>query len=249
MNKKDCILLTGGSGKIGKIFINNLLRDGYKVLACTRNTKHFANYNNENLIPIECDLTNEQSIKELITECKKKAHFPNVLINNARNLEYSKVNEHGYAARKQWLDEYNLDVVAAYDLSHALINEISPSCLNKIINISSIYGVVAANPSIYNNPETDSPIHYSVAKAALIHLSKEMAIRFASRGITVNTISYGGIEGRTTEEFKKQYSLRTPINRMLNEMDLYEPLKFLISSESKAYTGQNLIVDGGWTVW
>ena len=123
------------------------------------------------------------------------------------------------------------------------------SKLRSIINISSIYGMVAPNRTIYDDFERHAPIHYGVAKAALIHLTKEMAVRLADRGIRVNAVSYGGVEGRAKEEFIRRYSSLCPSGRMVPPQDVAGSVEFLASDASNGVTGHNLVVDGGWTVW
>ena len=88
-----------------------------------------------------------------------------------------------------------------------------------------------------------------VAKAALSHLTKELAIRFASKGIQVNCVAYGGVEGRVDAEFKDRYSKMVPMGRMLLEDEITWPLDALLSEKSRPMTGQTLNFDGGWTIW
>jgi NAD(P)-dependent dehydrogenase (short-subunit alcohol dehydrogenase family) len=92
-------------------------------------------------------------------------------------------------------------------------------------------------------------VHYGVVKAALIHLTKELAVRFADKNIRVNAVSFGGVEGRVDNQFKKRYADLCPNGRMLNDNDLTGAIDFLISRNSLAVTGHNLVVDGGWTIW
>jgi hypothetical protein len=123
------------------------------------------------------------------------------------------------------------------------------SRLRSVVNIGSQYGVVAANPSLYAEQDKGSPIHYGVAKAALIQLTRELAVRLAARKVRVNCLSLGGIEGRVDERFKERYARLCPQGRMLTDSDLTGPVEFLASDASAGMTGHNLVVDGGWTAW
>ena len=111
-----------------------------------------------------------------------------------------------------------------------------------------MYGVVAPTPSLYDNFEESSAVHYGVSKAAQIHLTKELAVRLAPK-IRVNCVSFGGIKGRTDENFENRYKNLTPLQRMLEEEDVVGPIDFLVSDNSTNMTGQNIKVDGGWTIW
>ena len=123
------------------------------------------------------------------------------------------------------------------------------SKLKNIINVSSIYGMVAPTPGIYKDFEKESPINYGVAKAALIQLTRELAVRLADKNIRVNSISYGGVEGRADKNFKKRYGQFCPDGRMLRRDEVYGAISFLLSEASSGMTGHNLVVDGGWTIW
>src|SRR5690606_31612798 len=150
--------------------------------------------------------------------------------------------------RREFQAEYLMDVVVPYELSMALFNS-QPENLKTITNIGSQYGVVAANPHLYEDFLRQSPIQYGVAKAALAHLTKELAVRLADKDIRVNCIAYGGVEGRVDAEFRKRYANLTPSRRMLSESELVGPLEALIQNGSSAITGQTLIADGGWSLW
>ena len=83
----------------------------------------------------------------------------------------------------------------------------------------------------------------------MIHLTKELAIKFKDKGITVNTISYGGVDGRVDEKFKHKFADITPLKRMMKPEDTISSVEFLLKENSNYMTGQNIIVDGGRTVW
>lgn len=255
-HEKQTLLITGGTGKIGAIFVEHFARKGSTVIVAARNP----------VLPapeITCadDSAKQGKIQTVAVDlqqpdaCGKVCNFldehdlrPTVLVNNARDVAALKLTDLGLAAREDWLAEYLLDVVVPYELAMALARQ-KASRLVGIVNISSMYGVVAPNPELYENPLEDSPIQYSVAKAALIHLTRELSVRLAAQGIRVNAISYGGIEGRVSEQFKARYARLCPMGRMLTDEDIAGALEFLVSDASRGMTGHNLVVDGGWSVW
>jgi hypothetical protein len=146
------------------------------------------------------------------------------------------------------MNEFQLSVVVAYELTMGLLAE-ETAVLENVINISSIYGIVASNQHLYLEPKKQTPIHYGVCKAAMIHLTKELAVRLAPDYIRVNAISYGGIEGRVSGDFLERYAALCPQGRMLTSEDIAEPALFLASVGASGVTGHNLVVDGGWSVW
>jgi NAD(P)-dependent dehydrogenase (short-subunit alcohol dehydrogenase family) len=173
---------------------------------------------------------------------------PIALLNFARGLDYLKLLPDGSPATESWTRAFDLEVRVAYELSVACTNA-PRSKLASVINASSMYGITTFNPNLYEDPNAQSPIQYAVVKAAVIHLTHELAVRLAPQGVRVNCISYGGVEGRVDDAFKARYSRLAPAGRMLEASDLAGPALFLASQESSGVTGHNLVVDGGWTIW
>ena len=172
----------------------------------------------------------------------------NHLVNNARSLDSLQTNELGQTERKEFQTEYLMDVIVPYELSMALYN-VQAKQLKTITNIGSQYGIVAANPHLYEDYPKQSPIQYAVAKAALGHMTKELAVRLADKHVRVNCVAYGGVEGRVDEKFRKRYADLSPSGRMLTEAELAGPLEAVIQDGSSAITGQTIIADGGWSLW
>lgn len=254
MPNQKTILITGGTGKLGSVFVKHFLSLGHIVIFTSTNPdtvdRVIAESKlewNQKLYGVAVDLLDETSITTIVDFLLQHRLQPNCLVNNARNMGNLKV-EQLPVPRKNWLNEFTINVIAAYELSLALAN-MAESKLENIINIASMYGVVPFHLDLYHFDEKQAPIHYSTTKAALIHLTKELSIRFAPKGIRVNSISYGGVEGRVNEEFKKRYGRLCPMGRMLKEEEIIGAIDFLVSDRSVGMTGHNLVVDGGWTVW
>ena len=123
--------------------------------------------------------------------------------------------------------------------------------LNKngsIINVASIYGVLGPNYSLYEGTDMGNPAAYAVSKGGLIQLTRWLSTTLAP-DIRVNTISPGGVFRNQADEFVHRYESRTPLGRMAREEDFIGVTAYLASDLSAYVTGQNLIVDGGWTAW
>lgn len=254
--QRNTILITGGTGILGSAFIRHFVTRGAHVLFTSRSREKIEAVEAEvapllrgnRLVGICVDLETETAVDAIIDALNTAALWPTALVNNARNLEHLQVPDDGLPHRQKWLGEYLLDVVVPFDLTMRLSRH-AQGRLDSVVNISSLYGVVATNPGLYDHPLRESPIHYGVAKAALIHLTKELAVRLAPKEIRVNAISYGGVEGRATEEFKQRYAKHLPLGRMLRQEEVVGALEFLVGSGSRGMTGHNLVVDGGWSVW
>jgi NAD(P)-dependent dehydrogenase (short-subunit alcohol dehydrogenase family) len=197
---------------------------------------------------VECDVTKAGSRAALLKLLVEEGHSLAGVVHAARDRSLLAVPPDGIVAADQFEAILRGEVVAPYQLTMEVL-ECFPRMLTRVVFIGSQYGVVAANPHLYSRPETESPIHYSAAKAALHHLTRELAVRLAPRGVTVNCVVYGGVAGRVDVEFQSRYAQLCPMGRMLNDSEVFGPVGFLVSDTSSGMTGQLLVVDGGWTAW
>jgi NAD(P)-dependent dehydrogenase (short-subunit alcohol dehydrogenase family) len=247
------ILITGASGKLGRIFVKHLLEAGHTVIGTTGrkesldSLKEFTKQHAKTFTGAAIDLCAENSAQKVIQILEENNLYPDCLINAARSIEFLKIDDSGFTKRSEFLSEYLLDVVIPYELAMKVKNY--SKSMRTIINIGSQYGGVAINPNLYDQPDQESPIQYSIAKAALSHLTKELAVRLAKEKIQVNCIAYGGLEGRVDGLFKARYSKMVPIGRMLFDDEVAWPLDALLSERSMPLTGQTINFDGGWTIW
>lgn len=243
------VLITGGTGLLGEAFVKGFMSKGFDVTFTTTSQEKgeslkstFSDDVAKKLDFRVIKFTAESNIKEFLNSERNQNYSH--LINNARTLKGLKVDEYGVANESSLNAEFFMAVTLPYMLSIGLM-----SSLESIVNITSMYGVVPPNKNLYEDGYKSNPIQYGVAKAAQIHLTKELSVRLADNNIKVNSLSLGGIEGRVDEAFQKRYASLCPSGRMLNIKEVFSPLWFLASGESNGMTGHNLIVDGGWSVW
>ena len=248
------ILITGGGGKFGRILLSHFLAAGDHVIATCRTDESlekllqaYLSYGDQ-FVGIKADLTENDAITLLSKQLDTRDIRPDCLVNNARSFSFLKIGEDGLVSRENFTNEYLLDVVVPYELTMALAQQ-QDSQLRRVLNIGSQYGTVAANPHLYTDPVKQSPLHYGVAKAALAHLTKELAVRLADKNIQVNCVAFGGVEGRVDEAFKQRYAQLCPMGRMLRDDEVVGPVDMLLSDKCSGVTGHILAVDGGWGIW
>ena len=248
------ILITGGSGKLGRTLVRYFLHRGGNVVTTTRSeasrsgllAAHPEHSADGRLQALALDLTSPSADEALLAFLDDRKCRPRALVNNARSQAFLATGPNGEVARDDFVGEFLVDVIAPYELTMALAGQTN-SRLETVVNIGSIYGVVAANPALYDDPGQQSPLQYSVAKAAQLQLTRELAIRLAP--IRVNGICFGGVEGRVDREFKERYGKLCPAGRMLRDDEVIGPVDYLVSEASSGMTGHNMMVDGGWTAW
>ena len=139
-----------------------------------------------------------------------------------------------------------------------LSREVSRAMIKKksgnIISIASIQGVVGNDKSIYKNSkfkgvQMSTPAVYSTSKSALIGLTRYLATYLGEFNIRSNSISPGGIKGGQNKRFNQNYSKKVPLKRMGEVNEIVQCVIFLSSNKSSYISGQNIIVDGGYTSW
>lgn len=244
------ILITGGTGAIGSVLVKEMTDDGHFVVFTSRSFSRGSRFIEETIHqaercrPVELDFLN---LPDLVAWCSSLPNPIEGVIHNARSLDFIKPDDQGRLSAEQLQMEYYLAVTIPYLLTYALIDAGHP--LRDVIFISSMYGMVAPTPRLYDDFKRQSPVNYGVAKAAQIHLTKELAVRLKDERIRVNCISYGGLKGRAGKEFEQRYENLTPSARMLENQDLYPPVQYIINNPNLAINGQNIQVDGGWTIW
>jgi len=247
---KKTILITGGTGLVGSEFVKYFICNAYEVVTTSRNEENLEKLKNEygnNFIGIKVNLEEKKASDQILDFLKINNLKPFGLINNAYNRDYLKVNgETLDIDRQDWLGQYILSTILPYELSIKLTKY--SENLNRIINISSMYGKTAYYPDLYDDYNTQSFPNYGTAKASMDRLTKELAVKLAPK-VHVNSVAYGGIEGRVNDAFKDRYAKKCPMGRMLKKEETIGIIEFLLSKKSVGITGQTIRVDGGWTIW
>ena len=236
---------------MGKGMANILLEYGAKVYILARSKakfeKEFAHESSAHFI--ETDIKIKKSIDDSIQKIGDHEGKIDVLINNAH---YGASNH----PEKMTSDEFRKGIDGGlnqyYNCIRASIKYLKLSNNGKIINIASMYGLVVPDLDIYNGREEFlNPPNYGVAKAGVIHLSKYYAMYLGRYNINVNSVSPGpfpSIEVQKDKEFVTRLENKTKLKRIGKPEDLQGIILLLSSSMSSYLTGQNIAVDGGWTL-
>jgi NAD(P)-dependent dehydrogenase (short-subunit alcohol dehydrogenase family) len=193
---------------------------------------------------MEVDITDPDSISRLRDEVLSRFGRLDVLVNNALarvggNFETQ--------TGEDWLQSAQGDMVGLFLMCKAFMNEMVHRGGGSIINISSIYGVVANDPTVNENNGVPHPPHYDFVKAGMINFTRHIATNYGRKGIRANCIAPGGFLDNQPQAFVDAYCTRVPIGRMLHREDIKGAVVFLASSASEYVNGMNLLVDGGWT--
>jgi NAD(P)-dependent dehydrogenase (short-subunit alcohol dehydrogenase family) len=118
-----------------------------------------------------------------------------------------------------------------------------------IVNFASVYGVVSSNPSLYENNSLGNPLAYSASKGGVIMLTRYLGAYWAARGVRVNAVTPHGVWNRHETAFEERFSKMSPMGRMMRSEEVVGAVVYLASDASSYMTGNNLLVEGGWTAW
>lgn len=200
---------------------------------------------------ISVDLGNKEQIEAVPEILEKTVRQLDVLVNCAALVGDS--NLEGWAAPFDeqnvftWEKALEINLTGAFYLIQRCKKLLEKSKAASIINISSMYGVSGQKMSLYEGMDYLTPAAYAASKGGLVQLTRYLATVLAPK-IRVNCISPGGIERGQAEEFLQRYEKMTPLARMGCEEDFKGGVHYLASDLSKYVTGQNIIIDGGWSL-
>ena len=232
---KEIVFISGASRGIGTAIAEHFANKGHKVIGTSRSNFTFDS-DNTNLIPLSLDITNRDSVNECMDYLKENNLTPSILINNAgitSDQLFLRMKD------EDWDNVIATNLTGTFNLTKALIKGMIKSRYGRIINISSVSGLMG-NPG---------QVNYSSAKAGLSGFTKSLAKEVGSRGITVNSIAPGFIETDMTsyldENAKEKLTQDIPLKRLGSVNDIAELAIFLASDESSYITGQTISVDGG----
>lgn len=256
MIKDKVVVVTGGAGLIGKEFIkaiieNNgiaIIADINEELGLKAKESLSKELNSINIDFVKMDITSKQSLDNCIDYLDNKYKRIDALVNNAypRNKNYA--NSFFDVEYDDFVENLGLNLGGYFLTSQRFAKYFKNQKYGNIINISSIYGVVAPKFEIYNNTTIEMPIEYAAIKSGLIHITKYMAKYFKGMHIKVNAISPGGIFDNHLEPFLSAYKEQCIDKGMLDKSDLKGTLIYLLSDMSKYVNGQNIIVDDGFVL-
>jgi NAD(P)-dependent dehydrogenase (short-subunit alcohol dehydrogenase family) len=245
-------VVTGGAGRYGRAICRGLAEAGAKVIVASRNKEKCEEFAEslvrENLDAhgLTMDLTQDESVQDAASQIRSEWGRLDILFNNAISVRAETLSEHGV---KEWARAIEDNSTAVYRSCLIFGEMMARRSTGSIVNVASIYGVVSPDFRIYDgHRELTNPPSYGFVKAGMIQLTRYLAVYFGSSGLRVNSISPGGLlSPGMPAEFVANYSRRVPLGRMANPNDLNGAAVFLASDASEYITGQNLVVDGGYT--
>lgn len=263
------VVMTGGSGFLGPTMVETLVANGARVWLLGRPARTDAvasdlrdRYGKDRIGLGHVDLYDAAAMRDALDEAVTSWGAPDVVVNNAHELGPST----GFNVPEGWLERTTDDhwlrnlsggVLWPATAMQVLGPHMVAAGRGSIVNVASMYGLVAPNPALYEGTRFVNPPGYSAAKAAMLALTRYAASFWGGSGVRVNALvpgpfsnTRGGSENAVgvADPFLERLRARTLLGRVGSPEDLAGALLFLASDASSFVTGHALVVDGGWTV-
>jgi len=251
------ILLVGATGVLGRVYASELAKveNVQLMIADTAQTDVLSYAIKLGVVGVEVDVSSEDSVIDCLKYVEMQFGGLDSVINNAaatgeglmnEGEAFSDFEDYPLAVWKKTID-INLTGVFLVAREAGRLIKATSTC-GAMINISSIYGVVGPDHRIYEGQSFKSFPGYSASKSGVIGLTRWLATWWGE-SIRVNCVTPGGVFNQHNESFVEAYSNRVPMGRMAEREELVGIIFFLLSSSSSYATGQNFVIDGGFTTW
>ena len=262
-------IITGGAGLLGVFHARALLQQNCTVelwdidiaglersLSSLR--EEFPNMNCRIRV---VDVSIEEDIKSAVDVLREEKMGVDILINNAAINPKMSTTQKNYLTRFEDfdVDEWNREISVGLTGSILCCKHLGQLMVEQgkgvILNISSDLSVIATNQNIYVNKslseskQPKKPVSYSVIKTGLVGLTRYLATYWAESGIRVNALSPGGVLDRQDSDFVSNLAKLIPMGRMAAPGEYVGAIQFLCSDASAYMTGQNIVIDGGRSIW
>lgn len=249
------IVITGAGGRIGSEYARAVAKAGAVAVIADNSEESGAKIAAEitavsgNKAEFELlDITSPESLQRLIASLMDRHGRIDALVNNAypRNSRYG--NRFEDVTYQDFCENVGMHLGGYFLTSQQFGLHFKQQGFGNIVNMASIYGVIAPRFEIYDGTPMTMPVEYAAIKSAVIHLTKYLAKYFKGSNIRVNCISPGGILAGQPAEFLAEYREFASSKGMLDPQDLTGTLLYLLSDLSTYVNGQNIVVDDGWTL-
>jgi NAD(P)-dependent dehydrogenase (short-subunit alcohol dehydrogenase family) len=248
-------IVTGAAGWLGSAMSRALAEAGATLVVTSRDGQQAQAFADSLPGSGHLGLAFEQAdtgtIPAFVQQVVERLGRVDVLVNNAYGGTAPDIDT---ATAKDFDNAFHTGVTAYFLLAREVVHHLRQrKAAGSIINIASMYGVVASYPSAYEDLPVNSPPNYHALKGGIVHLTRHLAAYWAGDNVRVNAISPGPFPKAQTQEqmpeFIERLSAKVPLGRMGRPEEL-KGLVVLLASDAGSYiTGQNILVDGGWTAW
>jgi len=266
--KEKVAVVTGGVGLLGAEFCKTLAEAGAAIAVVDLNGEAAGkvadglNQMGYKAMGIATDITKPESVNAMVSAVLSTFGRLDVLVNSAaldpkfdpdaaaKGIAPGAFEDYPL---EQWNAAMNVNLTGMFLVTQACVKQmVAQGKKGSIINICSTYGLNGPDQRIYikdGRRVAFKPVYYTTTKAGVMGFTKYLAAYYAETEIRVNALTPGGVYNNHEEYFVKNYSAKTILGRMAKKDEMNGALLFLASDASSYMTGNNVVVDGGWTAW
>lgn len=248
-------VVSGGAGLIGSQICRILAEAGADLMIVDSDAERardqadqIARESGRSVEARNIDITDEHAVVELAAEAQGLMGGVDILVNAAHYKGGAFFQGLSEYPKEAWDRVLNVNLTGAFLMCREFGKRMYENRGGTIVNFSSTYGVVSADPRIYGESGINSPVAYAATKSGLLNMTRYLAIHWRPY-VRANVLVPGGVENGQAAEFVRNYEARTPLGRMARCDDYQGAVLFMCSEASSYMTGSVVTVDGGWTAW
>jgi NAD(P)-dependent dehydrogenase (short-subunit alcohol dehydrogenase family) len=246
------VMITGGSGRIGSTLAAAFLEHGSSVVTVDLTESPALGEVEGRHLHLRADVANLVAVVDLPSRVLEAFGRLDVVVCAAAFVGTSATEGWNVPFLEQdesiWADMLQVNLISNFALVKAAAEPLAAHGVGSVILVSSMYALIAPQPSLYEGISINNPAGYAVSKAGVTQLARWLSTAMAP-AVRVNAVTPGGVFRGQDPEFVRRYAERTPMARMASEQDLVGPVLFLASDLAGYVNGLDLVVDGGFSTW
>lgn len=250
------IVISGACGLIGRAFCEAVAQFGGHVVAADiaqSNPVEFASALEKRTgvkcLGVEVSVESKESVQQLKDAVLKVFGRIDGLVTGHQNKSHLIFEPFEQVSEENWDKVVEVNLKGTFLLCQVIGSHMAEQGAGSIVNIPSTYSVVAPNQNLYKGTKMGCPAAYSASKGGIDALSQYLASYWAAKGVRVNMITPHGVWNNHEEQFEKNFANFSPMQRMSYNHEVAPALVYLLSDAASYVTGNNMLVEGGWTAW
>lgn len=250
------VIITGACGLVGRAFCEAAAQFGAHVVAADipqaspeKLAKELEERHGKPMLGFSLDVARREEVEGLKRAVLDKFNRIDGLVNGHQNKSHLKFEPFEEVSEENWDTVVQINLKGTFLTCQVIGSYMAEQESGSIVNIPSTYSVVAPNQNLYKGTSLGCPAAYSASKGGIDALSRYLSSYWAAKGVRVNMITPHGVWNNHEDQFEENFARFSPLERMSYNHEVAGALVYLLSDASSYVTGDNMLVEGGWTVW